>query len=357
MNSKKKKTGILIGILVFLFILVIVLAVITIKSAVSPVSNTENKQTITIEDNWYGKTVLNYLDEENIIRDSTIDYYYAKIKGLPLNFKAGTYEVDSSWDFKTIVEYLSDGNNAIQNTVSIKFMEGNRAKDFASQIADATALNYDDIMNYWNDEASIRLLMTDYPFLTEEMFDSDVKCLLEGYLFPDTYEFFYDTTIEELTRKILDETLSVYTKYQDLFNSSEYSIHKIFTLSSIVQRESGNSEDMSKVASVFYNRLEEGMQLQSSVTVCYALDIGLGEDWTKCEIVQEQEDPYNTYQIMGLPPGPISNPGEAAIYACLNPEDTDYYFFIGDVCGNGETIFAKTYAEQLENQAEYLSCY
>lgn len=354
---KSKKTGILIGILVLLLVIAIALGIYTINTAVSPVSKTENKQTITIEDNWYGKTVLNYLDEQNIIRDSTIDYYYSKLKGISLDFKAGTYEVDSAWDFKTIVDYLSNGNNAIQDTVTIKFMEGNRAKDYASQIAEVIDLSYDEIMNYWNDESSIRGLMADYPFLTDDMFNSNVKCLLEGYLFPNTYEFFRDSTIEELTRKMLDQTLAIYTKYEDLFTSSDYSVHDIFTLASIVQRESGNSDDMAKVASVFYNRLNDGMQLQSSVTVCYALDVGLGEDWTKCEITQTESDPYNTYQIMGFPPGAICNPGEAALYAALNPEDTNYYFFIGDVCGGGETIFAETYAEQLENQSEYLSCY
>lgn len=357
MSKRKKKTIGLVLALVALLVVAVVLGIVTLNAAVSPVSKEENKQTITIEDNWYGKTVLNYLDEQGIIKDSTIDYYYAKLKGISLDFKAGKYEVDSSWDFKTIVDYLSNGNNAIQDTVTIKFMEGNRAKDYASQIAEVTSLTYDEVMNYWNDETSIRNLMSDYPFLTDNMFDSDVKCLLEGYLFPDTYEFFYDTTVEELTRKMLDETLVIYNKYLDLFNSSDYTVHEIFTLASIVQRESGNSEDMAKVASVFYNRLKDGMQLQSSVTVCYAIDVGLNDDWTKCEITQTEEDPYNTYQIMGFPPGAICNPGEAAIYAVLNPEDTNYYFFIGDVCGGGSTIFAETYAEQLANQQEYLSCY
>lgn len=357
MKKKTKKTLIFVVVIVVLLIIIGVLGLFTLNSAANPVSKEENKQTITIEDNWYGKTVLSYLANNNIIKDANLDYYYAKLNNISLDFKAGTYEVDSSWDFKTIVAYLTDGNNAIQDTVTIKFMEGNRAKDYANQIAESTNLTYEEVMAYWNDEASIRSLMSDYPFLTDEMFDEDVKCLLEGYLFPDTYEFFADTTVEELTRKMLDETLAIYNKYENDFTSIEYSVHQIFTLASIVQRESGNSSDMAKVASVFYNRMNDGMQLQSSVTVCYALDIGLNGDWTACEVIQDEEDPYNTYQIMGLPPGAICNPGEDAIYACLNPEDTNYYFFIGDVCGNGETIFAETYQEQLANQEEYLSCY
>ena len=114
---------------------------------------------------------------------------------------------------------------------------------------------------------------------------------------------------------------------------------------------------MKDVASVFYNRLSVGMQLQSSVTVCYALDISLNGDWAKCEITQTDYDPYNTYQIIGFPPGPICAISEDALVAALYPNDTEYFFFIGNVCGGGETIFAKTYAEQLENQERYLTCY
>ena len=199
--------------------------------------------------------------------------------------------------------------------------------------------------------------MSSYPFLTSDMFNSDVKCLLEGYLFPNTYEFFRDSSIEDITEKLLDATLKIYKENEEAFMASQYSVHELFTLASIVQRETGNTNDMPLVASVFFNRLATGMQLQSSVTVCYALDIGLNGDWTKCEVIQDSSDPYNTYQIMGFPPGAICNPGKDALLAVLNPVDSDYFFFIGDVCGNGGTIFAKTYGEQLANQKEYLSCY
>ena len=358
-NKKKKDntTKILLLVVLFLFVLGVILGFVFIKSNMDPVSSSSEEVSITIEDNWYGKTVLKYLQEENVIHNGDVAYYYAKLKHISLDFKAGTYTVDKSWSFENLVSYLSDGNNAIQDTVTIKFMEGTRLIDFANEISNNTNLTFDEIVAYWNDEDSIRSLMSDYPFLTEEMFGEDVKYLLEGYLFPDTYEFFANTTVEDVTRKILNETLSLYNEYKSDFEASDYSIHEIFTLASIVQRESGNPDDMSKVASVFYNRLNQGMQLQSSVTVCYALNIGLGEDWTKCEVIQDEEDPYNTYQIMGLPPGAICSFGKDALVATLRPADTNYLFFIGDVCGDGETIFAETYEEQLANQEEYLSCY
>lgn len=356
--AKKSKSykGLLIAVIA-LFVIALVLGFSLYKVSMKPVSNESEIKEITIQDNWYGKTVLKYLQEEKVIRNGDIAYIYAKLNNLSLDFKAGTYDVDKSWTFKELVAYLSDGNNAIQDTVTVKFMEGTRVIDFAENLAENTNLEYDEIIAYWNNESNIKALMSDYPFLTDEMFNSDVKYYLEGYLFPDTYEFYRDTTVEQVTRKMLDETLKLYEEYKSDFDNSKYSIHQLFTLASIVQRESGNSEDMAKVASVFYNRLDEGMQLQSSVTVCYALNIGLGDDWTKCEITQTNSDPYNTYQVSGFPPGAICNFGKDALVATLEPEDTEYFYFIGDVCGDGGTIFARTYEEQLANQQEYLGCY
>ena len=357
MKKKSKSIKLLLISVIILFVVALILGFSLIKVSMSPVSKETDKVEITIEDNWYGKTVLKYLENQKVIQNGDIAYIYAKLNNISLDFKAGTYEVDKSSSFKDLVTYLSDGNNAIQDTVTVKFMEGTRVIDFANTLANSTNLEYDDILAYWNNEDNIKALMNDYPFLTSEMFNENVRYYLEGYLFPDTYEFYRDTTIEQATRKMLDETLKLYNEYKSDFDSSKYSIHQIFTLASIVQRESGDSEDMGKVASVFYNRLDEGMQLQSSVTVCYALNIGLGDDWTKCEITQTDNDPYNTYQISGFPPGAICNFGRDALVATLEPEDTDYFYFIGDVCGDGGTIFAKTYEEQLANQEEYLGCY
>ena len=357
MKKKSKSIKLLLISVIILFVVALILGFSLIKVSMSPVSKETDKVEITIEDNWYGKTVLKYLENQKVIHNGDIAYIYAKLNNISLDFKAGTYEVDKSSSFKDLVTYLSDGNNAIQDTVTVKFMEGTRVIDFANTLANSTNLEYDDILAYWNNEDNIKALMNDYSFLTNEMFNENVRYYLEGYLFPDTYEFYRDTTIEQATRKMLDETLKLYNEYKSDFDSSKYSIHQIFTLASIVQRESGDSEDMGKVASVFYNRLDEGMQLQSSVTVCYALNIGLGDDWTKCEITQTDNDPYNTYQISGFPPGAICNFGKDALVATLEPEDTDYFYFIGDVCGDGGTIFAKTYEEQLANQEEYLGCY
>lgn len=352
----KKIKKFLLLILIF-FVTFFVFLFLYINASLKPVTSEQEYQEIIIQESWYGKKVLSYLQDEGVIRNSNVAYYYLRFKSIDMDFKAGKYLIDKSLSLEEIINYLQDASNTIQDTVNVKLIEGYRLKDYAKIIAEATNLDYDELLNYWNNESVLEKLAAEYPFIKVNAFTDDVKYLLEGYLFPDTYELFINTTNEDVTRKILNNTKYYFDKYSDYFDSSNYSIHEIFTLASIIQRESGNNEDMKDISSVFYNRLDAGMQMQSSVTVCYSLDIGVEGDWTKCEITQTNYDPYNTYQIVGFPPGPICSFNEDALIAALMPNETDYYFFIGDVCESGETIFAKTYAEQLDNQARYLTCY
>ena len=306
----------------------------------------------------YSKTVLQDLQEEGMIKNSAISYYYQRFKDpSSLQFKAGKYALNSNMTPNEICSYLSNGENAIQDTVTVTFLEGDWLKDYAAKIAQSTSLTKDELLAAWSDREYVSSLMQDYSCLSEEIFRDDARYYLEGYLFPDTYEFFSDTDVDTLTRKLLDQTEAIYLELKPSFDQNELSIHEIFTLASIVQYEASNIEDMKKVASVFFNRMAAGMYLQSSVTVCYALDINDGNDWVSCEGHSDYDSPYNTYLYPGLPPGPIVAPGKDALEAVLHPDDTDYFYFIGDVCGDGSVYFAQTYQQHLQNIEEYLWCY
>ena len=111
---------------------------------------------------------------------------------------------------------------------------------------------------------------------------------------------------------------------------------------------------MKMIAGVFYNRMAIGMKLQSSVTVCYAIDIDKGDSWKACEVNPTYDSPYNTYMVKGLPPGPILNPGVDAIAAVLNPTESNYYYFMADVYGDGTVYYAETYAQHLALVNKYL---
>ncbi len=355
----KKKRKINVKNLFILISLILVLiggsAYLYYTQATRPVSSVSEELGFTVRTGESSKTVLKNLEERGIIRDATMASIYLRLNNLT-EIKAGNYTLDTSWTLNEIFTTLNDPTAALPDDVRITFREGEWLKEMAHKLESSTNVSSEELMSLWNDDQYVRSLMSDYPFITEEIFNEDVRYLLEGYLFPSTYDFYRETTAEAITKKFLDQTLKIYTKYQDQMSNSSYSIHEIFTLSSIVQYESGTEEDMKLIAGVFYNRLESGIKLESSVTVCYALDLDFEEstDWIKCERNPNHESPYNTYRYQGLPPGPILNPGEAAINAVLNPTKSDYYFFMADVYGDGKVYYAKTYAEHEKNVNKYL---
>lgn len=327
------------------------------KVQTSPITNVSEEHEITVENYSSGKAVFNKLEEDGAIKNSDMAYLYAKLFHEP-NFKAGKYKIDASWHLDTIIDYLSDGQNALEDVVTITFKEGEWLKHYASKLAEETNLTYEEIVEYWNNRDVFTMYQAEYPFLTNEVLETEgVRYLLEGYLFPDTYSFYKETDLDTVTRKFLDRTLEVYNELIDDFNNSSLSVHKVFTLASIVQYETGKVEDMPLVAGVYMNRLNDDYPLQSSVTTCYAIDISEGDDWRKCEFSNDVESPYNTMENAGLPPSPILNPGKDALSAALNPAETDYYFFVGDVCNNtGDTYFSETYEEHMDLIEEYLTC-
>ncbi len=351
-----KKVYKIIIIIILLVVVILGGAFLYVDSMVKA-PGTSEEITFTIETNNTPMTIFERLEEEGMIKDHTIAYYYARIF-LDADFKAGDYIINSDMSLSEIVSYLSDTDNALQDTVSITFPEGDWLKDYAEKISAVTNVESEELLAYWNDEEVIRGYMDKYPFLTEEVFNEGVRYYLEGYLFPDTYEFYRDTNVEEITERFLDRTLEVYNEHIEAFEDSDLSTHEIFTLASIVQYEAGKKEDMQLVASVFLNRLAINMPLQSSVTVCYAMDIDKESDsWTVCEYNPDFDSPYNTYMYNGLTPGPILNPGEDAILAVIEPVESDYLYFMADVCGDGTVYYATDYAEHQANIDRYNTCY
>jgi len=168
---------------------------------------------------------------------------------------------------------------------------------------------------------------------------------LEGYLFPDTYFFPRNTEIERIIQTLLDRFNAVYSpEWTDRSRRVGLTRHEVVTLASIIEKETGVAEERARISSVFHNRLKKGMRLQSDPTVIYGIKNFNGN------ITREHLNtptPYNTYQIGGLPPGPIASPGRAALWAVLFPEETDFLYFVAR--GDGTHQFSKSLAEH--NQA------
>ncbi|MEE3408479.1 MAG: endolytic transglycosylase MltG [Erysipelotrichaceae bacterium] len=382
-KKKKNKNKILIAIFAVLFVIIALVVGISIyvKSCLKPTDAFLNGQVceegqdvpcdftvFVIDEGAYGKSTLDKLQEKGIIKNSDIVYYYNRIFS-GYSFAAGYFELPHTVDdgnggkrpitLEELMAFLANPANAHQDTVTIAFDEGDFIRHYAEKIGESTTVSAQEILDYWNDEAVVRSYMKDYPFLTDAIFNENVKYLLEGYLFPDTYEFFEFTNPDEITRKMLDRTLEIYEKHKSEFDASEFSIHEVFTLASIVQWDSGSMEDSKLIAGVFVTRLKEPEVLASTVTACYAFDLTKDECYEVGDTLDYtwRDDPYNTYTNQGLPPGPVCCPNETALIAALNPDSSQgYFFFCADMC-NGGTVFARTYEEHEYNiEHYYLAC-
>lgn len=361
--KKRKKTPmvqkIVAGILLVLLI-ILGIGIYTLYSGLQPVSSTSEEVKFMVEEGSTAKDVANKLQEEGIIKNADVAYTYVRFNNLT-DVKQGVFTLDKSWDIKQMFTYLNDQNAAKRDQVSVTIIEGDWAKDAAKKFEEVTNVSSDDLLALWNNKDWITSQKEKYPFITDGMFKDGVRIYLEGYLAPETYYINKETTAEEITTTLLDQSLVVFNKYKDQIEASDYSIAEIYTMASIIQYEAGtNPDDLAKVASVFYNRLNQGMMLQSSVTVCYAIDFDKQEDnWQSCEINPDYESPYNTYKHTGLTPGPIENAGEAALQAAISPADTNYLYFMADVCpgGDGTVYYAETLDEHNANVSKYLTCY
>lgn len=354
-HKKKPKWG---NIILLSVILILIIGICGfgyhVYSSLQPVQKESEVVDFKIEENTSSKAICQNLASQGIVRDADVSYYFAKLNELT-DFKAGSFQLDKSWSLEQIFTTLNDNSSSHTDANKVTIVEGDWAKDAAKKIAAATDVKADDLIALWSNKTWIESEMPKYPFLTEEMFNSNVRIYLEGYITPETYVMdAKDTTAEAITEQILDQTLAVYNKYQAQIKSSSLSIHQIYTLASIVQYEGGGDlETLKNIASVFYNRLAIDMPLQSSVTVCYAIDFDKQTDnWQACEVNSELDSPYNTYKNAGLPPGPIENPGTAALEAVLNPNQTDYLYFMAEV-KTGTVYYASTYEGHLKNIADH----
>lgn len=315
----------------------------------SPTGNASDEQTIEIAEGETYDELLSSLQSDGLIRSATAAKIYSKISG-STDYFTGNFKLNKGMTTPEILAYLSNADNAEKTYAVITVPEGWWAK----QIADELAKNFpeykaEDFMNLWNDPNYIEELSQTYEFINPEVLNNDqLICKLEGYLFPETYHIDFGMTTDQITRMFLDQFRTVYDKYKTQIEESPYTLEEILTLASIVQFESGDPQEMPTIAGIFYNRLNQGMPLQSSVTVCYALQEEF-DSAQACETNTDIDSPYNTYLVAGIPVGPILNPGEEAIAAVLNPAQTDYLYFVSDIHGDGSIHYATTLEEHEAN--------
>lgn len=344
---------IVVGIASFLFISIGLFATIFIIETMA-VSRDNTKIEFVIEK---GDTYLNIapiLKENNLIKSEFFYKLYIKLTN-PKEIQAGKYELSESMSVKDMIKTLEKGNTYNPNIVKFTIPEGKHMVDVSKIISSVTDYTEDELLTFWNSEEFINKVINKYWFITNEIIQDGIRYPLEGYFFPDTYEIDKTNLIENITYKMLDRMDAVLTEYKSDILKSDYSVHNLLTLASIVEHEAILDEDRSIIASVFYNRLNNSMKLQSCATIGYAID-----EWklTYSKIDLEVDSPYNTYVYAGLPIGPGNMMGKKSIEATIYPSETEYFYFLANVCDTSskKTYFSKTYDEHLEKKDTYLNC-
>lgn len=348
-----RKIVLIISILLLLFIVLISGGgYLYIESALKPVdSDSKNIKQVDIPIGSSVTGIAEILESKGIIKSAKVFKYYVKLKNEG-GFMAGEYQLSPSMDVPEIVGRLKTGKVLAQASFKITIPEGKQLKEIAAIMAKATKQNENDVFNKLNNKEFIKTLMVKYPdILTEEILNSSVKYPLEGYLYPATYPFYKkNPSVEEMVAAMLSKTRTVLSGYAEESEKKKLSVHQLLTMASLVEEEATEKADRKTIASVFYNRIKKGMMLQTDPTVLYA------QGKHKARVLYkdlEVDSPYNTYQNTGLPPGPIANAGKSSIEASLDPNDTDFYYFIATA--DGDVIFTKTLEEHNKEKAKHIT--
>lgn len=284
--------------------------------------------------------VIDRLTESGVVRNGFLLRNYLRYRGLDYTVEAGHYQLTGQMTVRQIAEALQTASPA---SIAFTVLEGWRMEEVAERIAvSGLNISFEDFMTACDEIARNNDLPVDWP--------ADPS--LEGFLFPDTYFFDPESSAQDVILAMLDNFESKLDReILAGFEQQGLSVYQAVTLASIVEREAVIPDERPLIASVFLRRLSFGMKLEADPTVQYAL--GLQADgWWKAPLGLSDLDidsPYNTYRYLGLPPGPISNPGASALNAVAFPADSTYLYFRALCDGSGRHAFAETYEEHLEN--------
>ena len=302
-------------------------------TSILSVNNREvNSSIITIEKGMSLNSVSNLLLENEIIVNQNIFKLKVITRGLASKIPTGRFLIDGKISDAILIDLIfNKGPIKLKLTIP----EGSQSKNLFKDIN--TLLNTDyDFNKYFN---STEIL---------ELYNVNASSL-EGYLYPDTYYLYHDSSPEEIIDILLSEFWKKFDEnLQDRANQLGFSVHEVVTLASIIEGEAMLDSERSTISSVYHNRLKINMKLQADPTIQYIIP---GPPKTLSNRDLRIKSDYNTYQNYGLPPGPINNPGIASIKAALYPEDTNFLFFVAQ--GDGSHAFTTNEKDHEEAKRIY----
>lgn len=341
------KKSILLAAVIFVLLLLSIafFSFISISQSIDLPVNASDTKTTTFEirQGQGVRTIAEGLERAGLINGSDYFKLYLWKTGLGSKLKAGTYEFSPSMNIARIVEILIGRENGLKsNETQVVIPEGSSNDQIFEKLKAAGSISGEKTF------ADIRIDLSRYGYLTDRPKGAD----LQGFLFPDTYNFFKNSPLEDVMTEMLDNFDKKLTKdMREEIKKQNKSVYEIVIMASIIEKEAGNKEEMPTIASVFYNRLGIDQLLQSDATVNYITGAGRAAPTSEDLKV---DSPYNTYKYPGLTPTPICNPGIEAIKAAIYPDKTDYFYFLTTQDEEQKTYFSKTYEEHLANKTEYL---
>lgn len=258
------------------------------------------------------------LYDNNLIRNSGVFKLAVDLSNKNNKMQAGKYELSKSMTISELIDELMTGQVSV-TTVSITIREGDYIEKIAERLVKDYNLNFTE-EQFIEETKKLEKYEVEFPFLEDIPEERrSMKYPMEGYLFPETYYVYADSNPERIIRTMLRQFENTFTlEMQEQAEEMGMTMDDIVTLGSIIQSEA-ITEEFSKVSAVFHNRLSINMRLQADATINYVLEDRVVNQITLTREDMDTESPYNTYKVDGLPIGPISSPGKAALEAVLNP--------------------------------------
>lgn len=371
-NAAKRIVSVIMSIVVVAVLVTGVTGYMWVKSSLEPV-NAKATEAIQVEIPEGSSTleIGKILVDNKLIKNATIFNYYSKIKSYN-NFQSGFYNLKQNMSVDDIAKALQEsGTPTAQKEAAGKILivEGYTLTQIAQAITDntktedkndKTPFTTEQFMATVTNQDFINRMVATYPklFASLPAADSGVIYQLEGYLFPAVYEYSDETTIEELVEQMIAAMDNRLQPYYETIAAKNLTVNEVLTLASLVEKEGSTDEDRRNIASVFFNRLNAAMPLQSNIAILYAQG-KLGQETTLAEdaaIDTSIESPYNIYWTPGLMPGPVDSPSLSAIEAVINANTTDYLYFVADVT-TGSVYFTNNIDEHNQNVAKYVNAH
>ena len=342
MSSQKKRTGAKLFVFSFLFSVCICIVLILVANDAFALMDSEKMQTVIVPENAGTETVARILKDNDLIRFPVAYRLYAKMRSFGDDYLAGEFILNSSMGYDELRSALSP-RKGVRLQKKITVPEGLTTDEIIEIFVSegiGTKEGFVNVIEHGGDFG--------YGFLSEIPENDDRTYRLDGYLFPDTYFVYADSTETEIITKLLATFDRKFDReLRQIAAEKGFTVDEVLRIASIVEREAFYRSDMPAIASVFLNRLKSRSfsHLDSDATVKYIKLIAGDSSAPTATDIDRLESPYNTYKTKGLPPGAICSPGYDAIFSVLYPADTDYYYFVS--AKDKSTVFSKTYADHL----------